>query len=97
MRLRPVLDRVLIKREKFNGGSIIIPDEAAKRNAPSVGIVIDVGEGCAESIQELKGKKVLFGQYAGAWINEDGTAVTKEEDKELYVCQDEDVIAEVTT
>lgn len=97
MSLRPLFARVLIKRDKLNGGSIIIPHEAARRNAPSTGTVLAAGRSCEDEVKALLGKKVLFGQHAGAWVNEDGTAVTREEDQEFFVCQDEDIIAEVTT
>lgn len=93
-KLHPLFARVLIRREKFaSKSSIIIPDEAAKRNAPSKGEVLAVGPGADESIKP--GMTVLFGQYAGTWVNPDGTVVTREEEAELFVCQDEDIIAEV--
>ena len=94
-KLHPLFARVLIRREKFASkqSSIIIPDEAAKRNAPSKGVVVATGPNADKSIKP--GMTVLFGQYAGAWINEDGTVVSREQDGEFFVCQDEDVIAEV--
>ena len=94
-RLQPLFARVLIRREKFasKAPSIIIPDEAAKRNAPSKGVVVAVGPAADEAIRP--GMTVIFGQYSGAWVNPDGAAVTREEDAEFFVCMDEDIIAEV--
>lgn len=93
-KLQPLFARVLIRREKFaSKSSIIIPDEAAKRNAPAKGQVVGVGPNADSSIKE--GMTVLFGQYAGAWINTDGTVVTRPDEAEFFVCQDEDIIAEV--
>ena len=94
-KLHPLFARVLIRRERFaaKSSSIIIPDEIAKRNAPSKGTVLAVGPGADASIKP--GMTVLFGQYAGTWLNEDGTVLAREQDAELFVCQDEDVIAEV--
>lgn len=91
-KLQPKFARVLIRREKIRT-SIIIPDEAARRNAPAKGTVVAVGPACDEQIKP--GMTVIFGQYAGAWINGDGSNVTRENEAEYFVCQDEDVIAEV--
>lgn len=55
--------------------------------------MVAVGPEADESIKP--GMVVLFGQYAGTWLNPDGTVVTQEEEAEFFVCQDEDVIAEV--
>lgn len=95
MSLRPLFARVLIKRDRLKSNGIIIPDSVQKRHAPATGIILDVGEACEESVRDLRGKKVLFGLHAGAWVNPDGTAVTSEEEMEFFVCQDEDIIAEV--
>lgn len=93
-KLQPLFARVLIRRERFaSKSSIIIPDDAAKRNAPAKGVVVAVGPTADESVKP--GMTVLFGQYAGAWINPDGTAVTRPDEAEFFVCLDEDIIAEV--
>jgi co-chaperonin GroES (HSP10) len=95
MELNPLFSRVLIRRERFasKSSSIIIPEEAAKRNAPVKGEVVAVGPGADASIRE--GMTVIFGQYAGAWINAEGAAVAGPEEAEFFVCMDEDIIAEV--
>ena len=90
MKLKPKFARVLMERalpEKM--GSIIVPSQYAKRNAETWGVVRAVGETCDDSIKELIGKTVMFGRFAGDWIRApDGT--------EYYICQDEDILAEVS-
>ena len=78
MKVKPLHDRVLIKRfetkEQKHGG-IIIPDSAKEK--PMEGKVIAVGSGRLEkdgkrSPLEVKvGDKVLFGKYAGTEIKID--------------------------
>lgn len=92
--LNPLFDRVLLRREKIGArSSLIIPETAEKRNAPAKGIVVATGPGADESIEV--GMTVIFGQFAGAWVNADGTIVPQDEQGELFVCQDVDIIAEV--
>jgi co-chaperonin GroES (HSP10) len=84
---KPVFARVLIERELKKSSSIIIPDGAAKRNAPSSGVIVALGETASQTLQV--GQKVLFGKHAGAWLDP-----TKEgDDGTLYICQDEDILA----
>jgi chaperonin GroES len=75
MRLRPLGDRILVKRtddeeEQKSPGGIIIPDTAKEK--PQRGTVTAVGIGAlnekGERIpMEVKaGDKVLFGKYAGS-------------------------------
>jgi chaperonin GroES len=89
MKIRPLHDRVIVKRlevETKSTGGIIIPDNAAEK--PSKGKVIAVGPG-----KTLKGGKhrplavkvgdiVLFGKYSGNEIKEgkDEYVVMREED-----------------
>jgi len=87
--LRPLLDRVLIKRvdagEKAKGG-IIIPDTA--REKPMEGKVIAVGAGrlddhCKRIPMEVKaGNRILFGKYAGTEIkiNDEEHIILKEDE-----------------
>ncbi len=96
----PKFGRVLIEREVKKASGIIIPENAAKRNAPSVGIIVALGEtagwteaynssGELSPTQTLKkGDKVLFGKHAGAWIDS-----TDGNDGTLYICQDADILA----
>ena len=88
-RLSPLFARVILRREKFNHSSIIIPDEAQKRNASQCGIVESVGPTCEDEIRALVGKKVLFGLHAGTWIDEDGKSIP---DGDWFICQEEDLL-----
>jgi chaperonin GroES len=79
MKVRPLQDRVLVKRieeEETTKGGIIIPDTAKEK--PQQGIVKAVGKGkILENGTRIepdvkKGDKVLFGKYAGSEIKVDG-------------------------
>ncbi len=79
MKVRPLQDRVLVKRvesETRTAGGIIIPDTAKEK--PLEGVVIAVGEGKrlddgSRVAPEVKvGERVLFGKYAGTEIKVDG-------------------------
>ncbi len=89
MKIRPLHDRVLIKRmeeERTSPGGIVIPDTAAEK--PIKGEVIAVGQGKVLDSGELraltlkKGDKVLFGKYSGTEVKLDGEdyLVMKEDD-----------------
>jgi chaperonin GroES len=79
MKVRPLQDRVIIKRiaeeEKTRGG-IIIPDTAKEK--PGEGEVVAVGSGKADDKGKIrpldvkKGDRVLFGKYSGSEIKVDG-------------------------
>lgn len=98
--LKPKFGRVLIKREVKKSNGLIIPESAAKRNAPSEGVIIALGEnaGWTESftedaqpkiVQSLKvGDHVIFGQHAGAWLKSEGST-----EENLFICADEDILA----
>jgi chaperonin GroES len=92
MNIRPLHDRVIIKRmeeERTSPGGIVIPDSATEK--PVRGEVIAVGNGkILESGEkralDLKtGDKVLFGKYAGTEVKVDG--------EDLLVMREEDVMA----
>ena len=89
MALRPLHDRVIIKRleaETKSAGGIVIPDAAAEK--PIKGEVVAVGPGKAldngsHRAPSVKvGDKVLFGKYSGTEVKLDGTEylVVKEDD-----------------
>jgi chaperonin GroES len=72
MKLRPLHDRVILKRleeERQSAGGILIPDTAAEK--PSMGEVVAVGPGKIGESGKLQpigvkaGDKVLFGKYSG--------------------------------
>ena len=91
--LKPLFARVLIKRDKLKTSGIIVPQMAQKRNAPCRGVVIAKGPTADDSIEV--GKTYVFGIHAGGWFNEDGTPSVDEGKAEFFVCQDEDLVAEV--
>ena len=79
MKIRPLHDRVLVKRiesEETSQGGIIIPDSAKEK--PQEGEVIAVGEGKKTDkgeriVMDVKaGDRILFGKYSGSEIKMDG-------------------------
>ncbi|MBN1684607.1 MAG: co-chaperone GroES [Gammaproteobacteria bacterium] len=90
MRLRPLHDRILIKRieEEVTKGGIVIPDNAKEK--PIRGKVIAVGTGkILDDGKKLPltikvGDIVLFGKYSGTDV--------KLEDEELVVMREEDIL-----
>ena len=89
MKVRPLQDRVLVKRvesETRSAGGIISPDTAKEK--PLEGIVIAVGlgkrldDGSRVAPEVKEGDRVLFGKYAGTEIKVDGVdhMILKESD-----------------
>lgn len=79
MALRPLHDRVLVKRiesEAKTAGGIILPDTAQEK--PSEGEVIAVGsgtkaeDGSVTPLDVKAGDKVLFGKWSGTEVKVDG-------------------------
>jgi chaperonin GroES len=79
MKIRPLQDRVIVKRLEEEGktkGGIIIPDTAKEK--PVEGIVVAVGKGKIGEDGELiklevkAGDKILFGKYGGTEVKIDG-------------------------
>jgi chaperonin GroES len=94
MKLRPLHDRVIVKRveeERTTPGGIVIPDSAAEK--PIRGEVLAVGNGKIldngeQRALDLKvGDKVLFGKYSGTEVKVDG--------EELLVMREDDIMAVV--
>ena len=92
MKIRPLHDRVIVKRleeEKTSAGGIIIPDTAAEK--PVQGKVVAVGKGKILENGEVRpldvkvGDKILFGKYGGTEVKVDG--------EDLLVMREEDVMA----
>jgi chaperonin GroES len=92
MKLRPLHDRVIIKRieeEDKTSGGIIIPDTAKEK--PQQGQVVAVGKGkilengtvSPPTVKE--GDRVLFGKYAGTDIKIDG--------EEHLIMRENDILA----
>jgi len=89
MEVRPLHDRVLVKRlpeEEKSKGGIIIPDTAKEK--PAQGEIIAVGtgrvteDGKVRPLDVKKGDRVLFGKYSGNEIKIDGSEylMMREED-----------------
>ncbi len=89
MKIRPLHDRVLIKRiaeESKTKGGIIIPDTAKEK--PQEGKVVAVGAGKVDDSGKLiplgvkVGDKILFGKYSGSEVKLDGEEhlIMREED-----------------
>ena len=79
MKMRPLQDRVIIKRvkeEERTKGGLIIPDTAKEK--PIEGLVVAVGNGKAledGTVRKLDVKeddRVLFGKYSGTDVKIDG-------------------------
>ncbi|MEK6805866.1 MAG: co-chaperone GroES [Pseudomonadota bacterium] len=92
MKLRPLHDRVIVKRleeEKKSAGGILIPDSAAEK--PSRGKVIGVGpgkitdDGKRQAPDVKVGDEILFGKYSGTEVKVDGD--------ELVVMREDDIMA----
>jgi chaperonin GroES len=94
MKIRPLHDRVIVKRleeERKSAGGIVIPDSAKEK--PSQGEVIAVGNGKILDNGEVRaldvkvGDKILFGKYAGNEVKVEG--------EELIVMREEDIMGVV--
>ncbi|MFN0302539.1 MAG: co-chaperone GroES [Burkholderiales bacterium] len=89
MKLRPLHDRVVIKRldeERKSAGGILIPENAAEK--PDQGEVIAIGNGRVMEDGKIRpldvkvGDRILFGKYSGSTVKIEGTEylVMKEDD-----------------
>ena len=92
MKLKPLGDRVLVKRleqEEVTKGGIIIPDSAKEK--PMKGEIIAAGpgkigdDGKHQKMHVEKGDLVLFNKYAGTEI--------KVDDEDFLVMREDDILA----
>ena len=92
MKIRPLHDRVIVKRleeERTSPGGIVIPDSAAEK--PIQGKIVAIGkgkileDGTVRALDVKVGDKILFGKYSGTEVKVDG--------EELLVMREEDVMA----
>jgi chaperonin GroES len=92
MKVRPLYDRILIKRveeEQKTAGGLFIPDTAKEK--PQQGLVVAVGNGKIQedgSLRKLEvkaGDKILFSKYSGNDIKIEGT--------EHLILREDDVLA----
>ena len=79
MKIRPLHDRVVVKRleeERKSAGGIVIPDNAAEK--PDQGEVIAIGngkvleDGKTRPLDVKVGDRILFGKYSGSTVKMDG-------------------------
>lgn len=91
MKIRPLHDRVIVKRveeELTSAGGIVLPGSATEK--PSEGEVLAVGtgklldNGDVRAVDVKVGDKVLFGKYSGSEVKIDG--------EELLVMREEDIM-----
>ncbi|HOW62883.1 MAG TPA: co-chaperone GroES [Candidatus Contendobacter sp.] len=92
MNLRPLHDRVVIKRveeETKSPGGIVLPGAAAEK--PSRGTVMAVGRGKLLDNGEVRpldvkvGDYILFGKYSGSEVKIDG--------EELIIMREDEIMA----
>ena len=91
MKIRPLHDRVILKRmeeETTSAGGIVIPDTAAEK--PMRGEIVAVGKGKRLDSGEVValdvkvGDTVLFGKYSGTEVKVNG--------EEVLVMREEDIV-----
>ena len=96
MKVRPLNDRILIKRleeEEVTKGGIIIPDSAKEK--PAEGEVIAVGKGKINDkgdrikLDVKAGDRVLFSKYGGTDVKIDGV--------DHLIMREDDILAIVET
>ena len=95
MKIRPLHDRVIVKRleaESKSAGGIVIPDTAGEK--PDQGEVVAVGPGKRNEDGKLVpmdvkvGDRILFGKYSGTTVKVEGT--------EYLVMREEDIMGVVS-
>ena len=96
MNVRPLRDRVLVKRveeQEQRIGGIIIPDTAKEK--PSEGVVVAVGPGARDDSGKIvtpdvkAGDRILFGKWSGTEVKLDG--------EELLIMKESDIMGIVET
>jgi chaperonin GroES len=92
MKLRPLRDRVIVKRleeEKKSAGGIIIPDQAAEKPLKAEVTAVGPGkiteDGKLQAPDVKKGDLVLIGKYSGTEVKVDG--------EDLVVLREDDIMA----
>jgi chaperonin GroES len=94
MKIRPLYDRILVKRleeQTKTAGGLYIPDSAKEK--PLEALVVAVGNGKIQedgSLRKLEvkaGDKILFSKYSGSDIKIDGT--------EHLILREDDILAVV--
>ena len=92
MKIRPLHDRVIVKRleeDRTSPGGILIPGTAAEK--PVQGKIVAIGKGRILEDGQVRpcdvkvGDKILFGKYSGTEVKLEG--------EDLVVMREEDVMA----
>ena len=91
MKIRPLYDRVVIRRneeEETTAGGIVLPGSAKEK--PNQGEVVAIGEGKVLDNGETRavavkvGDTVVFGQYAGNTVKIDGEELLIMSESDIY-------------
>lgn len=92
MSLRPLHDRVIVKRleeEKKSLGGIIIPDSAAEKPLKAEVIAVGPGkrsdDGKVHAVDVKAGDTILIGKYSGTEVKVDG--------QDLVILREDDILA----
>ena len=91
MKVRPLRDRVLIKRieeQETKKGGIIIPDTAKEKSQEGEVIAVGTGKmlenGSIVALEVKEGDRILFGKYSGTEI--------KLEDQDYLILREDEII-----
>ena len=94
MKIRPLNDRVLVKRlesEERSAGGIIIPDSVKEKPAQSQVVAVGPGKlneaGQRVALNVKAGDKVLFSKYGGTEVKLDG--------EDFLIMREDDVLGVV--
>ncbi|HTP65819.1 MAG TPA: co-chaperone GroES [Geobacteraceae bacterium] len=91
MKLRPLQDRILVKRieeETKTAGGIYIPDTAKEK--PQMGQIVSVGNGKKTEdgkvipVDVKAGDRILFGKYSGTEVKVEG--------EEYLIMREDDIL-----
>ena len=91
MKLRPLQDRILVKRVEeatTTKGGIIIPDTAKEKPAEGEVVAVGIGrigeDGKRIALEIKKGDKILFSKYGGTEVKIEG--------EEYLIMREDDVL-----
>lgn len=91
MKIRPLRDRVVVRRkeeDQLSAGGIVLPGSAKEK--PNQGEVVAVGDGAVLDSGEVRpcvlkaGDTVVFGQYSGNAVTVDGEELIIMSESEIY-------------
>jgi chaperonin GroES len=92
MKMRPLHDRVIVKRleeDRTSPGGIVIPDTAAEKPIQAKIVAVGKGkileDGQVRPLDVKVGDRILFGKYSGTEVKVEG--------EDLVVMREEDVMA----